>query len=563
MLNIDSKLQEYVPGCEPWRSVYSEKKLELLENSWAEVFRRLILPYLPVKEISKNYSARKGRKTKELYALTGLVVLQEFFDVTDVEAIRRLAFDQEWHYSLECYNESDQITSLKTLWTMRKVISDKNLAGIIFDLSTEAMIKAMGIDVSKQRLDSVHVNSNMAHLGRIRIFAKAILKFLKNLKRHHEDLYDSIISEAMNDKYFKKDSDSYFNQIKPSDRELNLQGVADDTYFLIVAFQNEKEVQHMSSYKLLCQIIAEQCIVDSSNVIIKAPKEVPSDSIQNPSDPDAGYDAHKGQGYQTQIVETYKTEEDRKGIDGNKPDMIIYVETESADKHDANALEPALKDITERGLQGEKLLADAAYGGTRNTELAAEYGVQLIAPTLGKTSEKGHEAFEFDPDTFKITGCLAGLKPDKIQLNKKLSITAIWFEDTCKGCEHLKDCPTKKCTKGRSHYYTISSIKCHLRRIYEKSAEFKEEYRYRSGIEGTNSRFISMTKARRSRYRGLEKMSFSQILKALAINMFRVSEFESKLGFCVHKYVFFINFRKILMHKKRKNPNHSLNLIKI
>ena len=38
---------------------------------------------------------------------------------------------------------------------------------------------------------------------------------------------------------------------------------------------------------------------------VKDPKEISSSSLQNPSDPDAGYDAHKGQGYQVQVMETY------------------------------------------------------------------------------------------------------------------------------------------------------------------------------------------------------------------------------------------------------------------
>jgi hypothetical protein len=31
-------------------------------------------------------------------------------------------------------------------------------------------------------------------------------------------------------------------------------------------------------------------------VVVKPNKEVPSDSLQNPSDPDAGYCGHKGKG---------------------------------------------------------------------------------------------------------------------------------------------------------------------------------------------------------------------------------------------------------------------------
>jgi len=39
--------------------------------------------------------------------------------------------------------------------------------------------------------------------------------------------------------------------------------------------------------------------------IPKSCKEVNSASLQNPSDPDASYDSHKGQGYQIQVMETY------------------------------------------------------------------------------------------------------------------------------------------------------------------------------------------------------------------------------------------------------------------
>jgi len=46
---------------------------------------------------------------------------------------------------------------------------------------------------------------------------------------------------------------------------------------------------------------------------LKKPKDISSDSLQNPSDPDATYDGHKGQGHQIQIMETYtESEYDRK-----------------------------------------------------------------------------------------------------------------------------------------------------------------------------------------------------------------------------------------------------------
>jgi len=528
MIKIKNKEQLEIVGLEDWRNGYSLKKIALLEKSWALVFREYILPYIPVKSIKKFYSDKTGRNSKELYSTIGAVILQQFFDLSDAETVEKLAFDQQWHVALDCFDEEDQVMCERTLFSMRTHISEENLADKIFAIATDVMVETLQIDVSKQRLDSVHVNSNMACLGRIRILHRGIVKFLRNLKKKHPKVFNSLISEDLIENYLTRDADSCFNIIKPSERESNLQNHAEDLYGLIQSFLKNKKVSNMNSYKLLCRIFDEQCTVGDNKVMAKKPKEVPSDSVQNPSDPDAGYDGHKGQGYQTQLMESCQAKEDKESSEPTKPDIILHAETESADKHDSNALEPAIKDVTERGHQCEKLLADAAYGGTKNTEKAEEYEVELISPTLGRTSEKQHEKFCYNADTYEVTACSAGKKPDELKHNNKHSITAIWYGPTCAGCPNLDKCPTIECTrgrKGRKHYYTIGSMKCHFRREYEKSKEFIEQYKLRSGIEATNSRFISMTGGRRSRYRGLKKMRFSQKLKALAINMYRVTKY--------------------------------------
>ena len=552
MIKIKNKEQIEIAGLEEWRNHYSTKKIMRLEKSWAFAFHEFILPHLPVESLRKFYSDKKGRKSKELYAAMGAVILQQFFDLSDDETVDKLAFDQQWHFALDCFDEKDQVTCARTIFTMRKQITEENLADKIFAQATDVMVKAFLIDVSKMRLDSVHVYSNMACLGRIRILQAAIVKFSRNLKRKHPKQFNSLISEDLKDKYLNKDAESCFSLIKPSERERNLQSRADDMYSLIKIFQNNKKVSNMSSYKLLCQIFDEQCTAGENEAIVKKPKEVCSDSIQNPSDPDAGFDGHKGQGYQTQLMETCQTKEEKKSSEPSKPGLILYVETESADKHDSNALDPAIKEVTERGHHCKKLLADAAYGGTKNTEKAQEYDVDIVSPTLGRTSEKQHEKFCYNGDTYEVTACPAGKKPDEVKYNKKKSITAIWYGATCAGCPKSGECPAQECNKGRKHYYTISSMKCHFRREYEKSKEFIEQYKLRSGIEATNSRFISMTGGRRSRYRGLKKMRFSQKLKALAINMYRIAKYLRELPDSVHISDFWSYFPCFRLLRSRK-----------
>lgn len=295
--------------------------------------------------------------------------------------------------------------------------------------------------------------------------------------------------------------------------------------------------------RLLLRVFGEHCDVGTGLVQVKPSKEVSSDSVQNPSDPDAGYDGHKGQGFQTQLLETYSTEDDRENQKENNAvpllNLITYVETESADKHDSHALEPALKDMKERGHEVEKVLADTSYGSNKNIKNAKNNGVAVIAPISGKPSQNRFETFELDPVTLEIKSCLAYKNPDEVKHNKTGSTTVIWSESTCENCPFADICPTQECKKGRKFYYTEDSAISFLRRQYEESIDFKDEYRYRSGIEATNSRFIHMTGARRSKYRGLEKMKFGQKLKALAINVFRIAKYLQK----VHKNVYVLNFK--------------------
>ena len=529
MIKIRNTEQLSIDGFESWRNIFSSKKLELLEKSWAGIFREHILPLLPAEEIIKLYSSNRGRPTKEVYASIGAVILQQFFDLTDEETIEELAFNQQWHFALECFDEEDQVISLKTLWTMRNQLVKLGLADSIFSMVTDHFIEYFDVDVSKQRLDSVHVRSNMARLGRIRILVRTIIKFLKNLKRQNIELFDSAISDEIIEKYLKESHNSYFGQVKPSETERTLQLLAEDIYTLKLIFENEEKVSRMSSFKLLGRVFAEHCYVEDYQVQVRSSKEVSSDSVQNPSDPDAGYDGHKGQGYQTQIMETYTTEEDRENSEEAKLNLITYVETESADKHDSKALELAIKDVKERGQECEKILADTSYGSNENVEKAEKCGVKVVAPIPGRPSKTGFDSFEFETDNQEIISCPAGKKPDEIKHNKKSSITAIWYEPTCANCFHADSCPTQACKKGRKFNYTKDSLTSHFRREYEDSNEFKDEYRYRSGIEATNSRFILMTSARRLRYRRLGKMKFGQKLKALAINVFRVVKYNEKL----------------------------------
>jgi hypothetical protein len=505
------------------------KRKELIESSWAKLFREHILSELPVHKIIENYNRLKGRPTKELYAMLGLMILQQMHDYTDQEAIHQFAFNIEWHYALNVTSESDVESYIcsKTLWSMRSLLTEQNLYGFLFESVTDKLAQVLSVDTSKQRCDSVHIFSHMRHLGRIGLFGHTIKKFLVNLKRHHKDLFEALDKEVT-DRYLSKREEAVFSMVKPSESMRTLETLGADLFFLIERFKENESIIGMSSYHLLVRLLKEQCHVEQDaetqvqRVSIKSNKEVPSDSLQNPSDPEASYDGHKGKGYQMQVSETYSQTEDNKSLS-----LITEVMVEPAHESDAKALIPLIEATQRRGLGPEEVLADSLYGSDENCEKAKELGVEVVSPVMGKPQGNSLTLTDFTlSQEATVSACPQGHAPVKVK-HKKGKHLAVFGLETCAGCPHLNECPVKPGKKGYYLHYDDKALRLAQRRAHEKTPAFQEVYRFRAGIEGTMSQMDRKTGLKHLRVRGLAAVSFCATLKAAGINILRAVAFKN------------------------------------
>jgi len=505
------------------------KRRQRIEASWARVFREHILPTLPVEKVFSRYDPVMGAPTKELYAMLGLMIIQQMQDLTDEEAVDQFAYNIQWHYALNITSsaDADAYVSPKTLWTMRDTLTEKGLYAALFDEVTKKLSEVFSVDVSKQRFDSVHIFSNMRHLGRIGLFVKTIRKFLVNLKRHHKELYDAL-DRTLVDRYMTKKGESVFSLVKPSESMKTLAALADDVFTLAERFRGNEPVTTMTSYQLLARLLKEQCIVErvdthTPQVSVKANKDVPSDSLQNPSDPDATYDGHKGKGYQVQVAESYSAAEDTDSLN-----LITAVIVEPAHKSDTHATIPLIERTEKLGLKPEEALADTPYGSDENCERAKTMGVEVVSPVMGRPGEDAVPLTEFVMnDKNEIVSCPAGCAPEKTR-SKDDNHTALFSKKTCRGCSRKKACPTLPGKKGRYLRYNDKAVRLALRRAREDTPEFRDRYRFRAGIEGTMSQLDRLTGLKNLRVRGLSAVSFAAHLKAAGVNILRAAAFLNR-----------------------------------
>jgi hypothetical protein len=513
---------------DPWGDL-GPKRRQLLENSWAGLFRREILSELPVAQLALNFRADFGRPAKELHTVLGVLVLQQMHDLTDAETVSQLAFNQQWHYALDIPSESDAAKYMcpKTLWNMRRKVTDQELDTVMFQQVTHKLARVFEVDTSRQRLDSVHLQSNMRKLGRLGILTRCINRLLVNLKRRHPDLYAGLEPELVA-RYETKQALACFSQVKPSAAARTLASVAQEGFGLLQRCAAHPQVSGLLSYRLLQRAFNDHCEVKATGadapaeVTVKPPREVSCRSLQNPSDPEAGYSGHKGQGYQAQVMETYCDSEDPK-VKAQTLNLITHVAVAPAFESDSRALLPALTDTQARELGPQEVLADTAYGSDDNCRQAAALEVEVVAPLPGLPPAPGLSLTDFQMSPAgQVLACPQGETP-LFGKYRKHRYRVAFSSARCAACPQGPRCPIQPGKKYHYLRYAEKAGRVAARRAYQQSAEFRDRYRWRAGVEGAMSEYDRRTGVKRLRVRGLKAVRLCVTLKAVGVNLFRAT----------------------------------------
>jgi hypothetical protein len=352
-----------------------------------------------------------------------------------------------------------------------------------------------------------------------------------------------------------------------------------------------------SSFRDCLDEMAAMCRADSENlgdgdgdlddlvgieVAMKDPKDVSSESLQFHTDPDASF-GRKGKGHQLQLCETVVMSDDKEVKRGSLT-VVTYAHVEGAAKSDSRALQPAIVSLAKNGLKPEIMLADTVYGGQDNYQYAADHGIELIAPVPGKEgppkADKGGdkrspvelgldaapwstafaadaadraEVMEDEPEQSdgepekpfrlsdfaldedgEITSCPLGV--GRIDLQTSGGRSLVYFpQPTCSACTRRTGCPVKVSKKLVSLSYGKNELGISIRRAEQKTDRFRELYRWRAGIEGTNSVLVRKG-LKRMPVRGHDKMQFRARMKCLGLNINRVFDYARRNSYRTEFY---------------------------
>jgi hypothetical protein len=309
----------------------------------------------------------------------------------------------------------------------------------------------------------------------------------------------------------------------------------------------------MDEYRLLERLLEEQCHVGKKGdgrpeaddddagegrvpIAVKEPKEVRSDSLQSPHDPDVTYSGHKGKGYEVQVAETCDEE--------NATQIITHVEVTPSSGSDSEVTVPVIDALGGRGIGPKELWGDTSYGSGRNAVEAERRGTELVSPVGGTAPQEVQldgpvrltaADFEIDVTARRPAVCPAGRQavaeyededaPERVEIH--------FARPVCELCPLRPRCPVRwrrrpELARGWSAKgaYVLSTdlfkVNIARRRRAEASGEWRKRYAVRAGIEGTNSELKRRHGLGRLRVRGGERVRLSVYLKALACNVKRM-----------------------------------------
>ena len=181
---------------------------------------------------------------------------------------------------------------------------------------------------------------------------------------------------------------------KSEDVEPRLQKVIREAE-AVKRLMTEDAWHEMPEYQLLIRVLNEQADrTDDGEVVPKNKKDITPGSLQNPSDPDATFRSKAGKSHKGYVVNVIETV-------GEEGSLITGIRTEQNTYSDSQFCKDYIDQ--KEGDDPETMIADGAYGGVENQNLAEDKNINLVTTSLsGPDADPIFAQFTFNEEGTKV-----------------------------------------------------------------------------------------------------------------------------------------------------------------
>lgn len=484
---------------------------------WHNVFFKEVTSRIDEDIFSVLYKeGNMGAPTASVRVLVAMSILKEGFGCCDEDLFEKVEFDLLVRKAPGLVSLDDVPPSPDTYYLFnRRLCHCHECTGIdlmekCFEGITGQQVRKFNISGKSVRMDSKLIGSNIARYSRYEIILRTIQKTLAR------DPNMAALNPALRKRVVPFMDEKGDHTVYTSDASTLSERISKLGHVIYDVLKRLRE--DAPGYALLHRVFHEQYRVEGGTVTLRDKREIRSDNLQNPNDPDAEY-RNKGdqkvQGYSVNITET---------VEDGKPSLITSVQVSGATASDCGyVVEVIEKTKRVTGQKVESLYADGAYKSPENREFAGRHVNGHGEPMRIKTGRmQGGSRFVLRP--------VAG--GDDIEVNDTRTdtvYTGILVGTTEKrgrrwrikiGDGYWRQKPFR--------YFEEKDLAASLLRQETEGLPAEEQQR-RNNVEAAMFQYSFHTKNNKTRYRGLFRHSLQALRRCAWMNMRRLAIYISAM----------------------------------
>jgi hypothetical protein len=369
------------------------------------------------------------------------------------------------------------------------------------------------VDASIQRCDSFAAMSNIANYGRVRLLVEVLLRLHRVLEASDREKVDLILEP-----YTSQSSDNYVYRMNPADLPRELAQLS-EIYVRVFELLGDSYAED-PVYRMFKRVMSEQFeIRGDGDVRVRTPKEIGSDSLQSPDDPEATFGIKNGKrqkGYKVNVAET--------ATPGNELNLINDVSVQPNNVHDGTMLAERMDTIKQHTPELGEMHTDGGYGTGVLDSKMSEHEVLHVETGSKMGHARVNMVYESAGDSYRVSCPLQTAPAGRTRKHWR----ADFKNEICHGCPHSEHCPTVQRRRKRTLYFEESWAKASIRsRNIESIPE--ERRKLRANVEATVNEFTGCFNHKgKLRVRGLARSTLQILAAALAINFGRVFRFQNR-----------------------------------
>jgi len=506
-----------------WEKLLNPKQFALLKKSKGYQFYEIVFQHIQEEDFRVLYSEKLSAPNSPVNCLVGAIILCQLRDWSHEELENQIAFNIETKLALGLKDIDSIPFVMRTFYNFMNRLSSYearekiNLIEQVFQKLTKKQTKALGINTTIQRGDSVLLESGIKSYSRLALLVEVLRRLYNILNEEDQKKYQLLFQN------YQLGGEQFVYTVPSSERQIEMNNLA-VAYFTAYSSLQENYGHH-PTFQIFGRVYHEHFKREEEGDTLifelRPSEELGTDTLQSPDDLNATFRSkrkEKHHGFVALGIETCHPD--------NEVNLVTTLEVDKNNVDDSVLLENKLDQLSEQCPDLNELHLDAGFGSEENDIKTKKEKIKIIQSAVrGRTAKvkisvKGNEKKGF------LVDCPHSEHPTIRAIKSKKNYKAAFDLNICNQCPSRFDCPAyknKSEAKQTASFYFPATLALMQKRHKAIETIPKKRRTLRAGVEGLMGQMHRGERhTGKLKVRGLFKCKLYVFSMGIAINFKRI-----------------------------------------